>query len=399
MSVVQNDSEVPGLTLKEINVGKSQPAPSGQQAIFKWLKRLLVSDYFILMFTVFAFVVASQFYGRLSNPVNIVNQLSNMWPLFAIAIGQTFVLIVAGIDLSQGSIMAITSVVGAMIMTGELNPSMFDKLPLWGILIDENGGLLANSNLAMPMAVLAMLLVGVFIGFLNGLLITRFKITPFMVTLVSLIFFSYFALWLTQSRNISGLPDAFIRLGDDGQLVSIYIGQKVDSEIARRDIPTLITSATVIALSLGLVASYILNRTVFGRRMFAIGTNDRAARISGVPTNRIIILVYMFSGFCAAVASILYTARLEIGRPTLGEGSLLLDIIGACVIGGTSLFGGKGSIKGTFFGVVFFTLLLNVLNAARLSPFVIDAVKGTVILAAALLDITRTRLSNSERAS
>ena len=399
MSVVQNDSEVPGLTLKEINVGKSQPAPSGQQAIFTWLKRLLVSDYFILMFTVFAFVVASQFYGRLSNPVNIVNQLSNMWPLFAIAIGQTFVLIVAGIDLSQGSIMAITSVVGAMIMTGELNPSMFDKLPLWGILIDENGGLLANSNLAMPMAVLAMLLVGVFIGFLNGLLITRFKITPFMVTLVSLIFFSYFALWLTQSRNISGLPDAFIRLGDDGQLVSIYIGQKVDSEIARRDIPTLITSATVIALSLGLVASYILNRTVFGRRMFAIGTNDRAARISGVPTNRIIILVYMFSGFCAAVASILYTARLEIGRPTLGEGSLLLDIIGACVIGGTSLFGGKGSIKGTFFGVVFFTLLLNVLNAARLSPFVIDAVKGTVILAAALLDITRTRLSNSERAS
>ncbi len=102
---------------------------------------------------------------------------------------------------------------------------------------------------------------------------------------------------------------------------------------------------------------------------------------------------------CAAVASIIYTARLEIGRPTLGEGNILMDIIGACVIGGTSLFGGKGSIRGTFYGVVFFTLLINILNAAQLSPFVIDAVKGGVILLAALLDITRTRLLDAERAT
>jgi len=178
---------------------------------------------------------------------------------------------------------------------------------------------------------------------------------------------------------------------------SIYLGEKAESQIPRRDILSLIASSTVIAISLALLASFLLNRTVFGKHMFAIGTNRRAAEISGVPVNRTITLVYMFSGFCAAVASILFTARLEIGRPTLGGLPLLLDIIGSCVIGGSSFFGGKGSIKGTFFGVVFFTLMINVLNAARLSPFVIDAVKGAVILTGALLDNTRTRLLNKEQ--
>jgi ribose/xylose/arabinose/galactoside ABC-type transport system permease subunit len=130
--------------------------------------------------------------------------------------------------------------------------------------------------------------------------------------------------------------------------------------------------------------------------MYSIGTNRRASNISGVPTQRTIILVYMFSGFCAAVASIMYSARLQIGQPSLGGGNLLLDIIGAAVIGGTSLFGGKGSVRGTLFGVAFFVLLLNILNAMRLSPFIIDAVKGLIILIAALFDITRSRLLNRE---
>ncbi|GAB5491688.1 MAG: ribose ABC transporter permease [Phototrophicaceae bacterium] len=398
MAVAENDPNQGNLKLKNLGNTESQES-SLQNSLWRLLRRLLISDYFILVLTIIGYMIALQYYDRLSNPVNFLNQLSNMWPLFAVAIGQTFVLIVAGIDLSQGSVMALTSVVGAMIMSNGLNPSMFDKLPLWGTLINESGGILANSDWAMPVAVIAMLLVGLLIGFLNGVLITRFKITPFMVTLVSMIFFSFFALWLTQSRNISGLPENFVRLGDGGEIISIYVGEKVDPEIRRRDIPTLITNATVIAVGLSLLAGFLLNNTAFGKRMFAIGTNIRAAAISGVPTDRVVIAVYMFSGFCAAVASILYTARLEIGRPTLGEGSLLLDIIGACVIGGTSLFGGKGSIKGTFFGVAFFVLLLNVLNAAQLSPFVIDAVKGTVILGAAMLDITRTRLLNTERSS
>jgi ribose/xylose/arabinose/galactoside ABC-type transport system permease subunit len=394
---VEKSTKLQELQLRKLKETQQTQQLAPSEILWRWVKRMLISDYFILALSIIGYIIAAYFFDRLRNPINIVNQLSNMWPLFAVAIGQTFVLIIAGIDLSVGSTMALTSVIGAMIMSGALNPDMFDKLPLWGSIINENGGLLSGSEWAMPVAVIVMLAVGVLIGFINGTLITRFNITPFIATLVTLTFFSYFALWLTQSRNISGLPESFVRLGDDGQLVSIYLGQKVDSEIRRRDIPTLITSATVIAVGLGVVANLILTRTAFGRRMFAIGTNSRAAVISGVSSARITTLVYMFSGFCAATASIIYTARLEIGRPTLGEGSLLMDIIGACVIGGSSLFGGKGTIKGTFFGVVFFTLLLNILNAARLSPFVIEAVKGAVILGAALLDITRTRLLNQEQ--
>jgi ribose transport system permease protein len=144
-----------------------------------------------------------------------------------------------------------------------------------------------------------------------------------------------------------------------------------------------------------LFAHVLLTRTVFGKQVFAIGTNRRASQLSGVPNERVVILVYMFSGFCAAVSSILYSARLGIGQPSLGS-NLLLDVVGSVVIGGTSLFGGKGSIKGTLFGVAFFVLLLNVLNAARLSPFVIDAVKGSVILLAAFLDVARSRLLSQE---
>jgi ribose/xylose/arabinose/galactoside ABC-type transport system permease subunit len=279
-------------------------------------------------------------------------------------------------------------------MSTVLEPAMFDKSPLWGTILTPEGGLLRGSEWAVPVGVLAMLLVGMGVGFINGFVITRFRIAPFMMTLVSMIFFSAFALWLTQSRNISGLPEDFLRLGS-GDLVSVYFGAKTESQIPRREIYTAIAYPTVIALGLAALASFLLNRTAFGRQMFAIGTNIRSARISGVPTSRVIILVYMFSGFCAAVGSILYSARLGIGQPSLGN-NLLLDIVGAVVIGGTSLFGGKGSIKGTIFGVAFFVLLLNVLNAARLSPFIIDAVKGAVILLAVLLDVTRTRLVNQE---
>jgi ribose/xylose/arabinose/galactoside ABC-type transport system permease subunit len=218
-----------------------------------------------------------------------------------------------------------------------------------------------------------------------------------MVTLVSMIFFSALALWLTASRNVSGLPADFVMLGK-GDILSVFLGPKLESSIARREILPFITYPFVIAVSLSMVAHYILSRTVFGRHMYSIGTNLRTSRVSGVPSQRVTMMVYAFSGFCAAVSGILYSARLEIGRPSLGDG-LLMDIIGATVIGGTSLFGGKGSIKGTFFGVTFFVLLLNILNAMRLSPFVIDAVKGLVILTAALLDITRTRLANREQRS
>jgi ribose/xylose/arabinose/galactoside ABC-type transport system permease subunit len=152
----------------------------------------------------------------------------------------------------------------------------------------------------------------------------------------------------------------------------------------------------VIALALAGLAEIILRCTALGRYIYAIGTNIRTAEISGVPVRRVIIFVFVFSGFCAAVAAILYSGRLGGGRPTIGSGAVLLDIIGATVIGGTSLAGGKGKIAWTFVGVVFFVLLSNTLNYMGLSAFYIDVVKGAIILAAAALDVARARIRSAE---
>ena len=362
------------------------------------LRRLLVSEYFILYLTFAYFLAMAIFIPDLVTPRNISNQLSNVWPLLCVAIGQTFVIIIMGIDLSQGAIMGFVSVVGAVVMTTGADPNLLGGSPLWGTFLDESGGLLGGESHSVVVAVVAMLAAGSLIGLVNGYFIARFKMPAFMVTLVSLMLFSSAGIWLTQSQNIVNLPAEFSRLGT-GDLVSFYFGEKVEATIKRRDILPFITYPVLIALALALVAEILLRFTVFGRYIYAVGTNPKAAEISGVPVRRVIILVFAFSGFCAAVAAILYSARLGGGRPTIGSGGVLLDIIGATVIAGTSFSGGKGKISWTVIGVVFFVLLGNTLNYMGLSAFYIDVVKGGIILAAAALDVARTRLLASEGAT
>ncbi len=208
--------------------------------------------------------------------------------------------------------MAITSVIGAAIMSTKVNPDVLQNSPLWGKLISENGGLLATSHLFYSWSrLLVMLLIGIFIGFLNGLAVARFNMPPFMVTLVSM---SSSAPWRFTSlnRKYPQYPGSFIKLGK-GDIISLYVGEKVED--TRRDILSLDHLPHGDLIGLGFVAHFLLSRTIFGRHVYAIGTNRRAAHVSGVPTQRVIILVYMFSGFCAAVAGILYSARLEAGGP------------------------------------------------------------------------------------
>lgn len=352
----------------------SPVAPQRASARGAW-RRLVFSEYFVLYLSIVYFLVLWPFVPLLATPANIGNILGNMWPLLAIAIGQTFVLIIGGIDLSQTSIMAVTSVLGAMVMTNRLNPPRFEKSPLWGIVLGAGGGPLAGSTLAAPVGVLVMLLIGALIGLLNGASITRFGMPPFMVTLVSLIFWSATAIWLTQTENVTALPASYIAIGK-GALFEIG--------------PVALPYAALVTIGLAVIAHVILSRTVFGRWLYAIGTNIRAAVISGVPTRQAITLAYVISGVCAAIGSILYSTRLEYGSPVLGE-SRFLDIIGATVIGGTSLFGGKGKVLWTVFGVLFLVLLDNTLNLLSLQSFTVTIVKGAVILLAALLDVVRTR--------
>jgi ribose/xylose/arabinose/galactoside ABC-type transport system permease subunit len=287
--------------------------------------------------------------------------------------------------------MGFASVGGALIMAEAANKALLENSPAWGWLLTEGGGVLAGQPAAVAVALVVMIMLGALIGFVNGWSVAKFKMPPFMVTLVTLMFFSSAAIWITQSQNIVNLPDDFTTLGS-GDLVSFYFGEKLEPEIRRRDILPFVTYPMLIAIGLGVLMHLLLSRTVFGRHVYAVGANPKAAEISGVPVQRVIIWVFVIAGICAAVASVLYSARLAGGRPTIGAGSVLLDIIGAPDIGGTSFAGGKGKIAWTFVGVVFFVMLANTLNYMRLSAFHIDVVKGTIILAAAFLDVLRTRL-------
>jgi ribose transport system permease protein len=311
--------------------------------------RLLRSEYLVLLLCAGWFLSVLPFTPGFASPENLANILSNMLPLLVVAIGQTFVLVSAGIDLSVTAIIAISSVTGAIVMNGDT-------------------GLLADSPLAVPAGLLAMMLTGTVVGAFNGVAVTRFQMPPFIVTLTTMMFVSGFAIWLTRSQNISNLPPGFNAIGGRTGL------------------------AFAVTLLVAAVAHVALRHTLYGRWLYAIGHNARAALVSGVPVRRITWLVYVASGVCAAIASILYTGRLETGSPVHGQ-RILLDVIGATVIGGTSLYGGRGKILWTLFGVLFLTLIDNSLNLLNLSHFTIMMVKGAIILLAALLDAMRNKMA------
>ena len=340
--------------------------------------KLVLSEYFVLMLSVVYFFIIAAIVPSMLRPNNLRNIFSNMWPLFTIAIGQTFVLLLGGIDLSQISVMALTSVIGAAFMSQGANPDVLGKSPLWGWFLTEAGGPLAQMPdlWSTAIAIAIMLLVGTLIGFINGSLIARLKMPPFMVTLISQMFFSALAIYITKSQNIIFLPIPFEDLG--GTAVSF------------------IPYSFFVAVALAIVAQIILSFTLRGRFIYATGANIRAATISGVSTARTTVFVYSFSGFCAAVGSVLYSARLMMGRPTLGA-TMLMDIMAATVIGGTSLAGGKGKVTWTLYGVLFYTILSTSLQQLKLDNFTIDIVKGFIILLAATLDAVRQRMTRHGR--
>jgi ribose transport system permease protein len=275
-----------------------------------------------------------------------------MLPLLVAAIGQMFVLISRGIDLSVTSTIALASVAGGFVMNAD-------------------SGWLRGNPMAVPVGILAMLSIGAGVGAANGLAVARLRMPPFIVTLTTMMFFSGLAIWLTKSRNTFGLPEAFNAIG-------------------ARTLP-----AFTVTLGVAVLAHVALSRTLFGRWLYAIGHNERASHVSGVPVARSTLGAYVVCGLCAAVASILYTGRLETSSPTMGQ-RILLDLIGATVIGGTSLYGGKGKVLWIVFGVLFLTLIDNTLNLQNLSHFTIMMTKGGVILMAAMLDAVRHKLRLSD---
>lgn len=324
---------------------------------------LLLSEYFVLYLSLAYFLVLLPFIPVLATPQNLTNLFSNLWPLLAVAVGQTFVLIVAGIDLSQTAVIALSSVVAASLITQGLNPTLFEKSRLWGWFYGPGGGPLGHSPVGGAVGVAAMLAAGGLVGGLNGWAVTRLRMPPFMVTLISMTFFSAAAIWLTKSENVIDLPPGYLALGQGPW-------------------PLLISGG------LALLAHTILRHSLLGRWMYAAGSNPKAARASGVSVERAVLAAYALSGLYVAVGSLLYSAWLEMGRPTLGS-NLLLDVI----IGGTSLFGGRGGVGGTVLGA----LMLQMVTAGLVFTQVGLYLQPMVFAAILFLDSARTALLERRR--
>jgi ribose/xylose/arabinose/galactoside ABC-type transport system permease subunit len=323
-----------------------------------WLRRLLLSEYLVLLLTALYVVVMIPLAPEIVAVETWQDILGAMMPLLVVAVGQAFVLIVAGIDLSATSNLAISSVLAAAVMT-------LDGGPLAG----------APAWVAIAAGVVTFVAVGSALGSLNGACVTRFNMPPFIVTLTTMMFFSGLAIWITtlltpDGSSIGNLPQGFAFLGQ-GRIGGMPF-------------------SVLIALAVCVAAHVALSRTLYGRWLFAIGINPRAAEVSGVPVRRVVFWAYVVCGACAGIAAILYTARLETGTPVLGQ-RILLDVVGAAVIGGVSLFGGKGKVIWVVFGALFLTVVDKGLSLLGLSLASVFAIKGGVILAAAIVDAQRQR--------
>lgn len=297
------------------------------------LRRFGILLAFLLLMVALTFLSDSFLTAR--NLLNIARQVSIN---AIIAAGMTFVILTAGIDLSVGSVLAFS---GAII-----------------------AGLLAAGR-PLLLCLGAGLLLGALLGVINGLIVTRGGVQPFIATLAMLTIARGATLVYTDGRPITGLPDAFVWLGA--------------GDIGPIPVPVLIMGAVFLG------AYVVLTQTVLGRYVYAIGGNEEAARLSGVNVTFYKTLAYVISGALAAVSGIILTARLNSAQPTAG-GGYELDAIAAVVLGGTTLAGGEGSIAGTLLGAFIIGVLNNGLNLLNVSSFYQQVVKGVVILLAVLLD-------------
>jgi ribose transport system permease protein len=279
---------------------------------------------------------------------NLVNVSRQVGLYGIVAISMTLVILTRGIDLSVGSIVGVVAVTCA--------------------------GLLAGGH-GVILTVLAGLSIGAVLGAVNGVGITLGRVPPFIMTLGTMVVGRGITMIISN-----GTP---VNLGaDDGG----SFGWLGNGRLLTVPVPVWIFAALAIA------TAFVLRRTVFGRGIYALGSNEEAARLAGIPVLRTTFLVYVINGIFAGLTALIFVSRLTVGEPTAGTG-LELEAITIVVIGGTSLFGGEGGVVGTVIGAGIIAVLANILNLFGISPFTQQVVKGTIIVLAVLVETLRTRRS------
>jgi ribose transport system permease protein len=303
---------------------------------------VLVNRFGLLAVILIGIAVMSQISPVFLTPLNFTNVLYVSSTVAVVAIGQMFVLLVGGIDLSVGAVVALSSVIAV--------------------------GLAVDHGVPTWIAVIIALIAGAGVGYINGFLTTKFKISALIVTLGTMSIARGLAFLYTGGSNIAPLPTDLKAVGN--------------ATIA--GIPVVI----IFALVLAIVARTILTKTRFGRSVYAVGGNPMAAKLSGIRSDRIVIFAFMISGLLGAVGGVMTSLRLGAASASAGQGLELL-VIAAVVIGGTSLFGGEGRVLGTLLGVLLLGLVDNSINLLAVPANFDEVVSGVIIVLAAGVDVYR----------
>jgi rhamnose transport system permease protein len=275
---------------------------------------------------------------RFLTPGNLLNQGRLMAEVGLVAMPMTFIIVTAGIDLSVGSVLGLCAI-------------------LLGVFWQ-------NLGLPLELAIVLTLAVGALCGAFNGWFITRVGVPPLIMTLATLALFRGLAEGISQARSVRGYPEWFYELGQ-GEVLGV---------------PTQLWILLAVVLTSGIV----LAKTTFGRALYAIGHNQLAARFSGIPVDRHKLLIYTFSGLMAGLAGCIFVSRVSTTRSDMGTG-LELDVIAAVVLGGTSIFGGTGTILGTVLGVILIQLLKNGLALTGVKGDATIVVIGSVLILSILI--------------
>ena len=311
------------------------------------------AKYAALLFLIALVVGFAILEPRFLNPLNLFNILRQVSIAGLVAIGMTFVILTAGIDLSVGSLLAFAGLVGAFVAKGGLA----DRFAV-GTSVDAG-------NPAF-LAALAAIGVGLAGGALQGLAVTRLRVPPFVVTLGGLTAFRGAALLFSGGGPISGFEPSYTWWGQ-GKVFDV------------------VPVPAIIFVVFALIAHFVLRYTRFGMHVYAVGGNAAAAELTGVPVKRVIVSVYVIVGFFCGLAGFVLSARLSSAEAVAGLG-LELTVIASVVIGGTSLFGGVGTIFGTVIGALLIGVLTNGLVLLNVSSFIQQIVIGVILVAAVAFD-------------
>ena len=307
-----------------------------------------------LILLVIFFSVTNEFFFTSNNIMTVGLQTST---IALIGIGATCVILTGGIDLSTGSVVALSGVAAAMIV---------------------------NAGVPVPLGMVLGILVGGICGLVNGILVTQMKLPPFIATLGMMMVARGLALYVTNAAPVSGMPESFAALGNGALFKIVEEGPNGLPKVVFAGIPY----PVIIMVFITVLFTFALTKLKVGRYIYAIGSNEEAARLSGIKTNVVKIYAYVASGLLSGLTGVILASRLVTAQPNGGV-AYELDAIASAVVGGTSLMGGVGTIPGTLIGSFIIGVLRNGLNMNGVSSFVQMIVIGLVIIVAVSLDQLR----------